>query len=75
MQEKDSIMAVWCELKIPSLGITVRHHSASLMTPTVTPVMEFSIGTSQPLKSLILSIRQLNRVAQPTIIYIISKHN
>ena len=31
MQEKESIMALWCELKIPSLGITVRHHSASLM--------------------------------------------
>ena len=33
MQEKESIMAVWCELKIPSLGITVRHHSASLVLP------------------------------------------
>ena len=33
MQEKESIMIVWCELKIPSLGITVRHHSASLVMP------------------------------------------
>ena len=32
MQEKDSIMVVWCKLKVPSLGITVRHHSASLAT-------------------------------------------
>ena len=31
MQEKESIMVVRCELKIPSLWITVRHHSASLV--------------------------------------------
>ena len=37
MQEKDSIMAVRCELKIPSLGITVRHHSASLVMPNIYP--------------------------------------
>ena len=30
-------MAVWCELKIPSLGITVRHLSASLMMPDSYP--------------------------------------
>ena len=30
MQEKESIMVVWCKLKILSLRITVRHHSASL---------------------------------------------
>ena len=30
MQEKESIMAVWCKLKVPSLRITVRHHSTSL---------------------------------------------
>ena len=47
MQEKESIMVVWCELKIPSLGITVRHHSASLM------MTEFSIRTSHPWKILI----------------------
>ena len=28
--EKESIMVVWCKLKVPSLRITVRHHSASL---------------------------------------------
>ena len=33
MQKKESIMVVWCELKIPSLGITIRHNSASLMMP------------------------------------------
>ena len=33
MQEKEFIMVVRCELKIPSLGITVRHHSASLEMP------------------------------------------
>ena len=31
MQENDSVMVVRFELKIPSLVITVRHHSASLV--------------------------------------------
>ena len=30
MQEKESIMVVWCKLKVPSLRITVWHRSASL---------------------------------------------
>ena len=30
MQEKESIIDSWCRLKVPSLKITVRHHSASL---------------------------------------------
>ena len=30
MQEKLPIMVVWCKFKVPSLRITVRHHSASL---------------------------------------------
>ena len=51
MQEKESIMVVRCELKIPSLWITVQHHSASLRMPTVTLMTEFSIWTSQPLIS------------------------
>ena len=39
MQEKESIMVVRCELKIPSLRIhvTVRHHSGSLMMPNSYP--------------------------------------
>ena len=37
MQEKESVMVGRCELKIPSLGITVRHHSASLMMPNSYP--------------------------------------
>ena len=37
------ILVVRCELKIPSLEITVRHHSASLVMPNRT------IRTSQPL--------------------------
>ena len=44
MQEKEFIRAVRCELKIPSLGITVRHHEASKT--------EFSIRIKQPLKFL-----------------------
>ena len=30
MQEKESIMVVWCKLKVPSLRKSIRHHSASL---------------------------------------------
>ena len=30
MQEKESIIVVWCKLKVPSLRITGRHHAASL---------------------------------------------
>ena len=37
MQEKESIMVVRCELKIPSLEITNRHHSASLVMPNSYP--------------------------------------
>ena len=37
MQEKESIMAVRCELKIPSLRIIVQHHSASLVMPNSYP--------------------------------------
>ena len=37
MQEKESVMVVQCELKIPTLGITVRHHSASLVMPNSYP--------------------------------------
>ena len=37
MQEKESIMAVGCKLKIPSLRINVRHHLASLVIPNSYP--------------------------------------
>ena len=37
MQEKVSIMGVWCGQKNLSLGITVRHHSASLVMPISDP--------------------------------------
>ena len=37
MQETESIMAVWCKLKILSLRITVQLHSASLMMPNSYP--------------------------------------
>ena len=30
MQEKEPIMVVWCKLKVPSLRITVWHHSVML---------------------------------------------
>ena len=37
MQEKESIVVVWCELTIPSLGITARIHSASIVMPNSYP--------------------------------------
>ena len=37
MQEKESIMIVRYELTIPSLGIIVRHYSASLVMPNSYP--------------------------------------
>ena len=37
MQEKESIMVDRCELKIPSLGRTVRHHSSSLVMQNSCP--------------------------------------
>ena len=37
MQDKESVIVVRWELKIPSLGINVRHHSASLVMPNSYP--------------------------------------
>ena len=37
MQEKESIIVLRCKLKILSLGITVRHHSARLVMPNSYP--------------------------------------
>ena len=54
---KRNYMAARCEFKLPSLGISIRHHSASLEMPnsrcrTVTLVTKFSIRTSQTLNIL-----------------------
>ena len=46
-------VVVRCEMKIPSLGITVQHHSASLVMPNSYPCDQ--IFTSRPLKILIFS--------------------
>ena len=54
MQEKESIMVVWCKLKVPSLRITVRHHLASLVMLNSYVMKEFSIPSLQPLKILII---------------------
>ena len=43
MQEKESIMGARCRLKIPSLGITVRHHATSLVMTNSYPRDGFSI--------------------------------
>ena len=47
MQEKESLMVVWWEFKILSVGITVRHHVASLMMPIkqLPSWTEFSVHT------------------------------
>ena len=54
MQENESLMITRRKLNIPSLGATAWYHSASLVMPTITLVMEISIHTSQSLKILIL---------------------
>ena len=41
MREKSSIMGVRNGQKTPSLGITLRHHSASLVTPNSDPLDGF----------------------------------
>ena len=43
MQEKESIMVVWCGYKFPSLGITVCHHSAKPCDANSDPRTYFSI--------------------------------
>ena len=55
MQEKEFIMDVLCELKIPSLGMTDRHHPASLAIPNSYP----RVRTSQPLTILIFPQEKL----------------
>ena len=54
MHEKESRILVWCELKIPSLRITVRHHSASLAMPDSYPRDSISVCNPQPPKILII---------------------
>ena len=55
MQEKVSIMDVWCGLKNLSLGITVRHHSASLVMPISDPRDRFFYHT--PMKDTYILIK------------------
>ena len=50
MQEKVSIMGVWCGQKNLSLGITVRHHSASLVMPISDPRDRFFYPHHTPIK-------------------------
>ena len=57
MQQIESVMVVRCELKIQSLGITVRHLSASLVMPNSYPDGIFN-QTSQQLKILIFFSRE-----------------
>ena len=64
MQEKVSIMGVWCGWKNLSLGITVRHHSASLVMPISDPRDRFFYPHHTPMidtYSLAHGLRQLTR--------------
>ena len=64
MQEKVSIMGVWCGQKNLSLGITVRHHSASLVMPISDPRDRFFYPHHTPMKdtySLTRGLRQFTR--------------
>ena len=50
MQEKVSIMGLWCGKKNLSLGITVRHHEASLVMPISDPCDRFYYPHHTPMK-------------------------
>ena len=50
MQEKVSIKGVWCGQKNLSLGITIRHHSASLVMPISDPRDRFFDPHHTPMK-------------------------
>ena len=50
MQEKVFIMGVWCGQKNLSLGITVRHHSASLVMLISDPCDRFFYLHHTPMK-------------------------
>ena len=54
MQEKESIMVVWCKLKVPSLRITVRHHWTSLAMPKSYRHERIFNPQLKPLKILII---------------------
>ena len=49
-QEKLSIIGVWCGQENLSLGITVRHHSASLVMPISDPRDRFFYPYHTPMK-------------------------
>ena len=53
MQEKVSIMSVWCGQKNRSLGITVRHHKASLVMPISDPRNRFFCPHHTPMNSIL----------------------
>ena len=50
MQERVSVMAVWCGYKNLSLGITVRQHWASLVMPISDPRDRFFYPHHTPMK-------------------------
>ena len=54
MLEKESIMVVWCELKIPSLGITFGITQQPSDAEQLSRAMEFSVCAKQQLKILII---------------------
>ena len=56
MQEKVSIMGVWCGQQNPSLGITVRHRSASLVMPVSDPRDRFFYPHHTPMKDAYMYI-------------------
>ena len=58
MHEKEFILVVWCELKIPSVRITVRHHEAC-------ELKILSLGITVPHDSA--SIIDVMSISYPTI--------
>ena len=62
LKEKESVMVVWCGLKIPSLGITVRHYSGSLVMPNSYP----RGGIFNPHLTTIKDSYNLNQIQWPS---------
>ena len=71
MQEKESVMVVRFDLKIPSLRLTIWHHQACRK---VTFMTEFSIRTSRLLKVLIFSLKNQTQFVGIRITILMNTH-
>ena len=70
MQEKLSTMDVWYGWKNPLLGITVRHHSASLVMPISDPRDRFFYPHHTPMKDIYNLILDFGTALKQTIFFV-----